>query len=484
MRNRIRLSEPEYRSPGLFREGGDWPGDWQGRTMLALGCLHSALGGTAAGANVLSQLQAIVQALPEHTNPDGYFGDRFDGKFVNEQQVSGNSWYLRGLCVYYGITNDARTLELLNRIAERYLCKLEPFYAEYPLVKREEGGVGGHLQAAITDRWRLSSDVGCAFILLDGITHTYEVTRNPRLPAVIETMIAKFADIDYVAQNCQTHAVLSGTRGVLRYYRLTGDPGLLALAERNFRLYCECGMTVNYANYNWFGKPLWTEPCAVVDSILTAQQLFAETHDTQYLRFVNRAFRNAIRMAQRPNGGAGCDTCLTPENHVLKNHLYEAFFCCSMRLVEGLAALSDFLFLEEEGGLLLPLAGSAVYCSQSGGVRVEERVEEKPESWTISLRVTCPNKLALRLYLPANCLVETDCPHRVEEDLLCLEVSSGSYEVRLRFREYEEERQGVTVRMLGDTLLVRKNNASDYGPVCNCLNMKDREEVERTVQRI
>ena len=41
-------------------------------------------------------------------------------------------------------------------------------------------------------------------------------------------------------------------------------------------------MTATYENYNWFGnghKETWTEPCAVVDSLILALELYRLTKD-------------------------------------------------------------------------------------------------------------------------------------------------------------------------------------------------------------
>lgn len=192
--------------PSDFSRGRDWPGDWQGRTILALARFIRAEDGEREKQNILHQLDDILDSLDEHTNEDGYFGELFDENSVNEQQLSGNSWFLRGLCAVYEIVGREEVLARLNRISERYLTKLAPSYLRYPTVKREEGDVGGHLQKIVTEGWRLSSDVGCAFILLDGITHTYEITGNKALLPVIRAMISKFSQIDYVRYNCQTHA--------------------------------------------------------------------------------------------------------------------------------------------------------------------------------------------------------------------------------------------------------------------------------------
>ena len=58
-KNRARLSEPQYSAPALFQEGGEWPGDWQGRTMLALAC-HCAVCEGDEREKTFRQLKEIV----------------------------------------------------------------------------------------------------------------------------------------------------------------------------------------------------------------------------------------------------------------------------------------------------------------------------------------------------------------------------------------------------------------------------------------
>lgn len=190
-RNKQRLDCEEYSAPKVFELGAAWPGDWQGRALLAL-CEHYEAS-NRRDERVLSQINAIVEALPEHTNAHGYFGPLFDGVTVNEQQVSGNSWFIRGLCDYYRITSDKATLKRLNDIGENFLVKLKPFYEKYPLVARNGGGVDGHItENRATDGWLLSSDVGCAFIITDGITDLYDIMRSERVYETIKVMIDKF----------------------------------------------------------------------------------------------------------------------------------------------------------------------------------------------------------------------------------------------------------------------------------------------------
>lgn len=93
--NFCRLSAPPYTIDEVFRpESYDWPGDWEGRALLAF-CCHYRLTGKK-----IPCMDALVAALPSKTGEKGYFGKPFDPECVDEQQLSGNSWLLRGLLAY------------------------------------------------------------------------------------------------------------------------------------------------------------------------------------------------------------------------------------------------------------------------------------------------------------------------------------------------------------------------------------------------
>ena len=87
-----RLNEKEYKKESVFQDGAyGWPGDWEGRALLAF-CCHYRLTGKK-----IPCMDALVAALPSKTGEKGYFGKPFDPECVDEQQLSGNSWYDYGL---------------------------------------------------------------------------------------------------------------------------------------------------------------------------------------------------------------------------------------------------------------------------------------------------------------------------------------------------------------------------------------------------
>lgn len=489
-RNIERLKADEYRYPGIFQRVDDWPGDWVGRTLLALCEQYEATG--RGDDELFSRLKEIFDRLDEHVNADSYCGELL-GEVVNEQQLSGNNWYIRALCAYYAITHDQKTLQRLQTIATAFLPAVVPFYENYPVERKNfEGGVSGHIVNGAVNGWRLSSDVGCAFILLDGVTALYETLGDRAVLAAAKTIADKFLSFDYNACRFQTHATLSATRGVARLARFTGEERYLAAAERNFALYERTACTVNYANFNWFRRAdSWTEPCGFLDSLILASELYRLTKKEGYLQFCNRVYFNALRAAQRKNGGAGCETCLSEQNNVLKVHMYEAFFCCTMRLANGLNYVRQGLFGYEDGVLSVFYALSGEYVSDDLHVRYEFDAER----CVIRLKVEKGENVCMRLYLPEGAELTPDRKYvtgRAGCFAKLAHLSADSYEFPFTVVAEEETRCGRTVRFYADRLLTQKKfaygaqspAAGEFGVIADCISVEELFGIDAFVQNV
>lgn len=484
-RNREKISEKDYRAPVIFSQNPDWPGDWQGRGILALTSLYEATQNPA----VYSQLKEIIDLLDEYLNEDGYFGKVIDEAGVNEQSLSGNGWFVRGLCDYYKLTKDEKVFSLLEKIKVKFFYKLEPFYRVYTTGELTDGGVSGHVTDKKINGWKHSSDIGCAFILLDGLTALCEILRDEKLIALAKTLTEKFFTVDYIKSNFQTHAFLTATRAVLRLYAVTGESKYLEKSKENFKLYAECGTTVNYANFNWFGKPdSWTEPCTCVDSLMVATELYKITQNKEYLAFANRVYINAFRVAQRKNGGAGCETCLYEGNDELKIHMYEAFFCCSMRFSDGLNYVRKNLFLKKDNTIFALFALGGRYVSDE----CEFGYEYDSENALVKITVERGRVENLVLYLPdgvklynngsecGNSLTGLDC---------------GTHEYQLEIKYNPEIRAKRKVYFWSDYLLTEKTYKDEsaikfniggrtLSPVQDCISYEETHGIDGFIQKI
>lgn len=338
-----RLKNEIYSSEQVWQpKGYSWPADWEGRCLLALSCLNEI------SKEKNSYSDTIVRELQQRVNEEGYMGAVLNKNEIDEQQLSGHGWLLRGLVMYYKQNRDAQSFMHASNIVHHLFLPITDYVNTYPLKREEEkdGGVSGH-NNTIINGWRVSTDIGCVFISLDGLTDYYVIKPETELRGLIDKLIDKFCEVDKIAIKAQTHATLTATRAVLRMYECTGEERYLKIVQNEFENYLTHGMTDTYENFNWFGRRnTWTEPCAVVDSFILALKLNAILQDDSYRALARRIWFNGLSFCHRSNGGAGPNTCVTKEQPVIKVSMFEAPFCCTMRYCEALlyAAKNEELF--------------------------------------------------------------------------------------------------------------------------------------------
>ncbi len=358
--NRKRLTaDPYYQISQVFAPADyDWYGDKEGRALLAF-VSHYKISGA-----VIPCMHDLVAELPRHVNVKDYLGP-VTTKVIHEQQLSGHSWLLRGLCEYHEQFGGTESLATIRAIVENLYLPTLGQYADYPVdrASESEGGVSGS-STGMTGAWHLSSDIGCAFMSIDGLSHAYKLTHNEQTRQLVDEMIATYAAIDKVKLRAQTHCTLTAARGMMRMFSITGEARYLKHAKAIWELYVHGGgMTWTYQNLNWWGRPdSWTEPCAVIDSLMLSLQLYAATRDESYRRMAARIWVNSFATLQRDNGGAGTDFLICPGSghDTLRAKMYEAYFCCTMRLAEGL------WFIRENADDLWSESGETIVRNEHG----------------------------------------------------------------------------------------------------------------------
>jgi hypothetical protein len=412
-----RLESDIYQPPRVFESESakTWPGDWEGRTVLGLTLISRSTHREAR------HLEEILRLYPARMNSQGYFGPVLDPTAIDEQQLSGHGWVLRGLCEYYEWKRDERVLAMIDKIVRNLALPTRGQHAVYPVdpaARPHSGGPAGQIAAHIGN-WKLSSDIGCDFIFLDGVTHAYKVRGGADLKGLIEEMMARYQEVDLVGIRAQTHATLTAMRALLRQFENTGDARLLKAVEDRYTLYRTQAMTETYANFNWFERPEWSEVCAIIDSFMLAVQLWRHTGRPAYLEDAHLIYFNGIGRGQRNNGGYGVDTCAGAHDPYVKVNAYEAYWCCTMRGGEGNARAIQYAYFSRPAELVLPffhesratlkMGEGALTLRQSTGypyegqVRVDVitsavkgpvRVRLAAPSWTKSHRLRLNDKAA------------------------------------------------------------------------------------------
>jgi uncharacterized protein len=405
MKNYDRLESDIYTPEKVFPVKQDvnsegWPGDKEGRTILGLVMEAQATHREPV------YLTEIIKMMPSKLNAKGYLG-AIQGDTLNEQQLSGHGWFLRGLCEYYLWKKDENVKKYIQNIIQNLVLTTKGYHKNYPSDpskrRKNVGAVGGTSQNVI-NKWLLSSDIGCDFIFLDGVVQAYGLFPTRELKELVDEMVDSFLKIDLVTIKAQTHATLTGLRALVRYYEITGNSTYLQEAEKRYKLYRELGMTENYENFNWFGRPEWTEPCAIVDSYMLAVQLWQYTQNPGYLEDAQHIYYNGICHTQRVNGGFGCDNCPGPTDLSLKVKTYEAYWCCTMRGGEGLASAIQYTYFTNGDNLYVPFLGNNnASFSIDGKDCLIKQTTTYPFGTKASFTLTPKNgslKMALNLFSP------------------------------------------------------------------------------------
>jgi len=404
-KNFDRLETEIYHPENVFPEihhvtSQGWPGDKEGRTILGLTLLAQATHREPL------YLRKMIEMIPSKVNKMGYLGPIYKDT-IDEQQLSGHGWFLRGLCEYYLWQNDIEVKKHILNIVQNLALPTRGYHKNYPINPEDRrinvGEMAGTTQNVIGN-WLLSSDVGCDFIFLDGLIQAYSLFPSKELQELIEEMINRFLEIDLVKIKAQTHATLTAMRSLLRYYTINQDVTLLQEVEKRYRLYRTIAMTENYENFNWFDRPEWTEPCAIIDSYILAVQLWQFTLKPEYLEDAHNIYYNAICHTQRVNGGFGCDNCTRSEECSLKVKEYEAFWCCTMRGGEGLSRAIQYSYFTNGENVYLPFfhSGNANFLIEGKQLHVEQKTDYPFDS-KISLKIDAnsPAKISLSFFAPS-----------------------------------------------------------------------------------
>ena len=366
--------DPYYQIGDVFSPAGyGWMGDKEGRALLAFVSHYKMTG------KKIPCMEEMLEKMPSMVNEQNYLGKCGDG-MIREEQLSGHSWLLRGLCEHYEQFGDDYSLTLIRDITKNLYLPLKGEFAVYPVDREiaEIGGVSGS-EAGTCGKWLLSTDTCAAFMSIDGLSHAYKILRDPAVKELLDEMIAFYSALDKRAMKAQTHCTLTAARAMMRMYGVTGEVWYRTCAEDIWELYVHGGgMTYTYQNLNWWGRPdTWTEPCAVIDSLMLSLELFKATCRPEYRITAARIWHNGFATLQRANGGAGTDTVITAESpwNDLAADMYEAPFCCTMRLAEGLWYIrenSDLLWAETTGEVTKDARGvytdgDIVYAEVTGG---------------------------------------------------------------------------------------------------------------------
>jgi len=162
------------------------------------------------------------------------FRPRLDLKAIKWQQLSGHGWVLPACRSTSSGGATAEAHEMLDRVVRNLALPTRGQHSSYPSTPWRERAAGGAFERSHRkSHWKVSTDIGCDFHFLDGVTHATNWLRTPALKALADEMDRAYLEVDLVASSAgarQPHRVAraAGLR------RGTGDQTLLAAADQRF----------------------------------------------------------------------------------------------------------------------------------------------------------------------------------------------------------------------------------------------------------
>ena len=320
-----------------------FPGDTIGRYILSTTLLSRALHEPEPGT-----LKDVMAALPGMLNAEGYLGWVLPSDRADETGLSNIMWS-NGLTEYYLWKKDERALKMNRNVFTQIVLPVREAYEYYYSPEKSDNKI----------KWvHCTGDTAQAFGIIDPASRGYALFPGPELKQEIDELIRLYRKIDPVAIHAQTHAVLFTTRGILRWCELEPNAEHLDFAESLYGRYRQLAMTENYENYNWFGRPDWTEGCAIVDSFTVAMRLWRLTGKTEYLQDAQLILFNGL-LANQKDGDFGTNNCVGPNNEIFLKPGKPAPWCCSVWGGKGLARAMQYSYFGLDNGVAVTIPGTS-----------------------------------------------------------------------------------------------------------------------------
>ncbi len=305
-----------------------------------------------------TQMDRIFTTLIQTQLPDGYLGTYLPDSYWSSWDVWVHKYDLVGLLAYYNATGNARALETAVKVGDLLVKKFGDADGQKDIIK-----AGSHVGMAATS-------------VIDPMTELYRWTGDQRYldfcryiirsydhaggPAIINTLL-KEKQVIKVA-NGKAYEMLSNLVGIVKLYRLTGEPDYLKAARYAFddivskRLFIT-GTTSDHEHFIADGvlkadtSAHMGEGCVTTTWIQLNMQLFAISGELKYYNEIERAVYNQLLAAENP--ATGCVSYYTP---LIGEKPYRCHItCCLSSVPRGIALLPylNYVRLNNRPTLLL-----------------------------------------------------------------------------------------------------------------------------------
>ena len=362
--------------PRHVRRFTEFSGDVSGRYLEALAVDAREFG------RRYPQIEAVVNEVMAHQQPDGHFGEPFgDGQVAQKHMAIlwGNGRLLVGLMETHRLTKRADVLDAACRLGDFFVAIAPRLNTD--AVRQEYSGT----QVAV--------GYICWTQIIEGLVALHEATRDARYLELGRQIAARVGR--HPSQH--SHGYLTSLRGILLLHEATGDRTLLAQVEREWEELVASGNVLVHGAVPEAFKPIATrdEGCSEADWLRLNLALWKVTGRPRYLENAELTLFNEFSFNQFLSGDFG-HRVLTEEG--VSAASARAWWCCTLH---GLRAFPDlfravFRASGEGLGYELPISGRG----EAGGLTVSA-ASSLGRDGTVTLRVlaapAAPRVLSIRL---------------------------------------------------------------------------------------
>ncbi|MGI6459513.1 MAG: beta-L-arabinofuranosidase domain-containing protein [Candidatus Hydrogenedentales bacterium] len=307
-------------SPDYPRRFNNFSGDISGRFLGSISMLPNP--------EQAARLEGLVSEIARHQRPDGRFGSAslsFAAADIEPENMAllwGNGRLLTGLMEYYQYSGSAQALDCARKLGD-FLIGVYKTCSEPDVAKRLEG--------------EAARGFICFTQLIEGLDMLWRATSDSRYLDTARQIVPLLEPRGVQ----HTHGYLTTLRGYLMLYESTGDPEILALAEK---LYGELIASSDYLVYGgvleFFGmKYDRDEGCSEADFLRLSLQLWQATGNLDYLERAERCLLNIFYAGQFETGDFG-HRRFDETGYIPAQGAGRAWWCCTMH---GHRAFADVL---------------------------------------------------------------------------------------------------------------------------------------------
>jgi uncharacterized protein len=280
--------------------------------------------------------------------PDGYLGTYLYKDRWTAWDVWAHKYAIIGLLNYYSVTGYKPALEAAKKAADLIYRTFgdEPGKRDLMTAGAHMGLAPGSILEPMADIYRYTGDKKyldfCKYIL-----KAFEQPDGPKLISQLE----KYGEVTKVG-DAKAYEMLSCFLGILKYYKLTGEPKYLTLLQtawaditRN-RLYIT-GTSSDHEIFRGPGilkaenKDDMGEGCVTVTWVQFNLQLLQITGESKYAEELERSVYNHLLAAENPQ--TGCVSYYTALDGPKPYRCYQDYSCCLSSVPRGISLIPEMI---------------------------------------------------------------------------------------------------------------------------------------------